>query len=216
MLKALIYFALFVPHVLFAAPSVISTTAGLVNDHVVTSREVEINFLLEKALNPKTKGLSNLQPPPLSSREFIKEVNSTLLEWMVHLEAESFNSAQLKIEEIEQAENSVKARLKNNARWRKLQVGKQELRSLLSRKLQAKKFIRFKADSSIVPITEAEAKKYFEDNRLKFGDLPFENFRENIKAFLLRQQVDRRLKDWFEVLRSKYNVRNYLAEGTSQ
>ena len=87
-----------------------------------------------------------------------------------------------------------------------------ELRAQIKRKLQAKKFINFKADSSVVPVTDEEAERYFKENRSKFGAMPFENFKENIKTFLARQQVDRRLRDWFEVLRNKYKVRNLASK----
>ncbi|NJL24445.1 MAG: hypothetical protein HC902_04280 [Calothrix sp. SM1_5_4] len=57
-----------------------------------------------------------------------------------------------------------------------------------------------------------EAQKYFDENRLKFGNLPFEKLKENIKAYLSKNHVDRRLKDWFDVLLSKYQVKNLIAE----
>ena len=93
-----------------------------------------------------------------------------------------------------------------------LEVQPAETKKAIQRKLRAKKFIRFKADSSVVPVTNTEAREYFDNNRLKFGDLPFENFKENIKAYLSRQQVEQRLRDWFEVLQNKYKVKNALSE----
>ena len=61
----------------------------------------------------------------------------------------------------------------------------------------------------LVTVTDAEAQQYFEDNRLKFGDLPGENFKENIKVFLTREQVNQRLGAWFEVLRSNTRFEFY-------
>lgn len=195
----------------FAAPTLISTSVGKVQDHVLTSREVNMYVMVDKALYEKKKGQVIKAWSP-QDKEFVREVNGVLLERVVQLEAKSFNAATVEPAEIDQAEKAVKTVLQNNADWKALQVTREELRHLLAIKLQAKKFIRFKADSSVVPITDGEARQYFEENRLKFGTMPFENFRDNIKAFLSRQQVDRRLKDWFDVLQAKYKVRNLLAE----
>ena len=71
----------------------------------------------------------------------------------------------------------------------------------------SEKFIQFKTDSSLVPVTDEEAKAYFEKNKGRFGNLPFERFKVNIKRFLIRRQVDSRLKDWFDVLQRKYKIK---------
>jgi hypothetical protein len=40
----------------------------------------------------------------------------------------------------------------------------------------------------------------------------FENFKENIKSYLSRTQVEHRLKDWYDLLLNKYQVKNLIAE----
>ena len=188
-----------------------STSVGQVVGHTVTSREVEINFLAEQSLYPSRRGRVK-KMPKIKTREFTREVTAVLLEWVVYLEAKSFGASRVSPSELKQMESNLKIRLKSSGSWKRLGVSSKELQSMLKRKKIAKRFIQFKADSSVVPITDGEATRYFEENRVKFGNLPFENFKDKIKAFLGRQQVDQRLKDWFEVLQSKYKVRNYLAE----
>ena len=46
----------------------------------------------------------------------------------------------------------------------------------------------------------------------KSGMLEIVNFKENIKSFLSRAQVERRLKDWYDLLSNKYQVKNLIAE----
>lgn len=184
-------------------------TVGQVADQVITSRTVQINAGLEQALYQR-KG--KVQIPAMNSMAFKKEVSATLLEATVFMESKNFKLAQVKNSEVNKAIADATRRLAASSTWKALEVQSSEVREAVERKLQAKKFIRFKADSSVVPVTNSEAQEYFDKNRLKFGDLPFENFKENIKAYLSRQQVEQRLRDWFEVLQNKYDVKNALSE----
>lgn len=194
---------------LFAAPSVILKTVGQVGDEVITSRTVQISAAIEQALFKKKGGVT---VPAINTLAFKKEVSATLLETTVYLESRNFKLSEVSDSDIQKAVNSAQARLVSLNDWKFLEVQGSELRETVKRKLKAKKFIRFKADSSVVPVTNTEAKDYFEKNRMKFGDLPFENFKENIKAYLSRQQVEQRLRDWFEVLQNKYSVKNALSD----
>lgn len=178
---------------------------------VITSREVQIQNLLEAALYDKTPA-NKLKILALDSKVFNKATQEALLETVVSLEAQNFNIIQLSSEELKEAEKQALKVLKDNKIWKSLQVAPHELAQGLRRKTQAKKFIQFRAQSSVLPVTDSEAQRYFNENRLKFGNLPFENFKENIKSYLSRTQVDRRLKDWFDVLLSKYQVKNLIAE----
>lgn len=203
--------ALFLFGGLSASAKVITSAVGRVKDHIVTSREVQINHTLDQALG--TDKIDRIKVPrDPDSASFAKLVTSVLLEWVVHYEAKNMAVANISSTEIASSLTTVKGRLSKVDAWKSLRVGNQELEVMLERKLQAKKFIRFRADSSVMPVSDTEAQRYFEANRLKFGDLPFDNFRGQIKNFLSRQQVERRLKDWFEVLQTKYQVRNFLAE----
>ncbi len=191
------------------ATTLVLKTVGQVADQVITSRTVQINAGLEQALYQR-KG--QVQIPKMNSMAFKKEVSATLLETTVFMESKNFNLAQVKNSDVSKAYTDALRRLSRVPDWKALEVEASEIRRAIQRKLRAKKFIRFKADSSVVPVTNSEARDYFDKNRLKFGDLPFENFKENIKAYLSRQQVEQRLRDWFEVLQNKYNVKNALSE----
>lgn len=211
MMRAQLLIALFLFSSLATWAELISTGVGLVRNQVVTSREVQIQNLLDAALyEPKAK--ERLKIIPIDSKGFGKAVSDTLLETVVALEAQNFNLVQLSPEEVRAAEKKALKILKPLSIWKNLQVSPQELGTAVSRKIQAKKFIQFRAKSSVLPVTDSEAQKYFSENRLKFGNLPFENFKENIKSYLSRANVDRRLKDWYDVLLNKYQVKNLIAE----
>lgn len=178
---------------------------------VVTSREVQIQNFIETVLYQSAKK-ELLKPLAIDSKAFAKSVQDALLEAVVALEAQNFNVVQISQEEQTGAEKKVIQTLKTVGGWKDLKVSAKELETGVRRKLQAKKFVQFRAQSSVLPVTDVEAQKYFNENRLKFGNLPFENFKENIKSYLSRAQVEHRLKDWYDLLLNKYQVKNLIAE----
>jgi hypothetical protein len=198
-------------HGLTAAAEIKSTGVGTVKGEVVTSREVQIQNLLETALYPKDAG-NQLKTLALDSKAFATVVKEALLEYAIALEAQNFNVAQVTTDERTRLERRALSKLKGSTDWKALKVSDKELERGLDRKVHAKKFVEFRSQSSVLPVTDGEALKYFNENRLKFGDLPFENFKENIKSYLGRTQVERRLKDWYDVLLNKYQVKNMIAE----
>lgn len=188
-----------------------SMAVGTVKGDVLTSRDVQIQTYLDVALYRK-ESASDFKMPGLDSKAFSNLVGESLLQSAIAMEAQNFKVVQVSPEDLEKAKGSALKALKDVPGWKALDVTGKELSAAVLVKLEAKKFIQFRAQSSVLPVTDTEALKYFNENRLKFGDLPYENFKENIKSFLSRTQVDRRLKDWYEVLKNKYQVKNMLAE----
>jgi hypothetical protein len=97
-----------------------------------------------------------------------------------------------------------------------LRVSNYEIKDWVERKIRAKKFLKYKTDSATLGVTDSEVKEYFDKNRYKFGNMGIDNFKENIRAFLIKQQMEERLKEWFEILKKKYRVRNFYAERNTQ
>jgi hypothetical protein len=203
-----------------AAPKVtsrqlLSRVVGSAGENTITSREVQINAAVEQILYFRSQKPGEVKLLDPNSKEFSNEVVNVLLEWIVYLEAKSFSHSTVTRAEEQKAIGIVQETAARLPFWRSLEVSGDELETMIERKLTAKKFLSFKNDSSLVPVTDAEALSYFKKNRLKFGNMPFDAFRENIKIYLIKQQVDRRLKDWFEVLQRKYRVRNFVSESAS-
>ena len=190
-------------------PVVLSRVVGEVADHIVTSREVQINEALEQALGqPASQALRFL-----TGREpaFSASVTRVLDEWAVYLEAQAFQHQAIPRSESQRRLKSALEVLSGRADWKRLEAVESELREQMERKLTARGFMDLKAEASQAPVTDADAQAYFKKNRLKFGNLPFDDFRDNIKAFLAKQQSERRLKEWYDVLGRKYRARNYVA-----
>ena len=200
--------------------SVISAQAGRVQNEMVTTRAVLINAAIEKALGTQAVSrdinLSQLNMNRRASRELIQQTSATLIEWAVLFEAQAFGAAAVSEADVKKARRQLETKVQQNreiqAVLKKAQPTEEEILTILRRKLRAQKFIQFKIESSALPISDKEAFDYFEANRLQFEDLPFEKFKPQIKELLARQQTDRRIKDWFELLQAKYKIRNELAQ----
>lgn len=195
----------------FVHAETLSMTVGRVDDLILTSREVQMQVMMEKYLFGGVAP-EKLRHDALDSGAFFNHVNDALLERALALEAKSFDVVQLDGKTVKDYEKKIQAGLTKSPSWSAMEPGDAEWRALLERKIRAKQFIKFRQESSNLPVTDVEAKRYFEENRLKFGELPFENFKENIKSYLARSQVDRRLKDWYEVVKAKYKAKNLLSE----
>lgn len=189
-------------------PVLISKVVGMASDQVVTSREVQIVHAISRALNNDTQ----LDPLKIEDPRFNLEVSQVLLDIVVQLESVVFDFNQLSESELLEAKTKVKKIFEQNKSIKNFSITDQELDRLLKRKLVSRKFIRVKSDSMKGFITDVEAKDYFDKNRLKFGQVQFSQFRENIKSFLGQQQLEERLKAWFEIIKKKYKVKNYTTE----
>lgn len=178
--------------------------------YFLTSREVQINALIGQILdqfNGSKKAIKNLG---IQDKEFPSQTGDVLLEWAIYKEALDFES-NLKSTDLQKELKFVQENSKTLSSWQSLEVSQEELKQILERKILVRKFMQLKSDSSKIPVSDAEAEIYFQKNRSKFGSLPFESFRENIKSFLQNAQTEQRLKNWYEVLNRKYKVRNFIA-----
>lgn len=194
------------------AATVVTETVGQVAEHVVTSREVQISMVIENILYPPKNPLKGLYEVRPGQTELRSAVTSVLLESMVALEAESFNVASLPENELAEAMAKVERAVAGRAYWADLEVSSGELKKFTARKLTAKSFLKFKTNSMSGIITDQEAQAYYEKNRAKFGSTSFDSFKDNIKTFLAQQQLEERIRAWFEVIKRKYKVRNYIAD----
>lgn len=183
---------------------VFSRTIGQVGESVFTSREAALSGVIDRVMtNEKDPG----GPTAADSQAGKREQSQLLLEEAVSREAASFAVAAPTQEEIAELVQKTEKHIAGRADWKKLGFGAKEIHAMVERKLGAKNLIRIRSESMKGSISDSEAQTYFEKNRVKFGSLPFASFKDNIKKFLAQQQLEDRLRSWFEILRRKYNVR---------
>jgi len=187
--------------------NVISRVSGTLDDTVITSRDVKISHMVELAFKKKP-----FQKVNESSAQFHNLVSEALLEWMVYLESEAIKSDEPSLTEKQKLEQDLNSLIRSSESaanfWKKLEVTGEEKRQFINRKIQSKKLLQFRTQSSLVTVTDRDALTYYQRNRSKFGNSPFEKLKENIKTFLEQQNAEARLKDWLTILQKKYNVKH--------
>lgn len=141
------------------------------------------------------------------SSDFQAHLAQVLVEIVVSAEAENFSIGQVDNEEMERWRKHLQEQTQGWAPWKTFEVQTDELSTILNRKLRAKNFLKFKMEASGVTVSEDEVKQYYEKNRVKFGNMPFDQFRQSIRDKLTQDQTQDRLKDWFDILKRKYRVR---------
>lgn len=199
---------------LCVARSLVSETVGRAGDYVITSREVKISTFLERVLfSAKPEAMPDAQVEALFKDEVLLQgaITSVLLEVVVALEAESFAVSAVPGRDIQDAVLKAQTIFAGKAYWGQLEVSDAELVSSIKRKFTAKSFLKFKTSSMNSIITDQEAEAYYEKNKIKFGAVPFSSFKDNIKSFLGQQQLEDRLRSWFEVIKRKHKVRNLIS-----
>ncbi len=195
---------------------VVSEVVAQAGAHVVTTREVRISYILDQALANQVKKTTEADRKAWvldqKSDAFSKAMAQVLLELVVQLEAENFSIGQVSQEDLQNYDKHLHEQVKGWEPWKELEASQLEVQQMIMRKLRAKNFLKFKTESSGVQISDEEAKKYFEKNRAnKFGNAPFSQFKDAIKEALAQEQLQDKLKDWFEILKRKYRV-HYLGQ----
>lgn len=196
------------------AAETITRVAGRVSDRIVTTREVILNSLIEDVIY-RPKAPKQIQSLPLTHQQFIREVNAVLLEWAISIDGETLSQMEIGDDRVESEFKRAKSMLRKSETWQLAGGNDQELRSILIRKMKTKKIIEAKLNTTNIPITDLEAKEYFEANRHRFDNSNFLALKENIKSFIAKEQSAARMREWFELLQLKYKVRNYLTEERS-
>lgn len=189
----------------------LSRAVGEVGERVVTSREVRLNDAVEQVITKKPSIPEGFRLLSGQEKSFPGEVARVLDEWVVYLEAKTLSSQSIAKSEVAATIKSVQDFWHGKPGWQELETDADELRDIVERKLTAKSFEKLKSDPNLAPISDDDALAYYRKNRLRFGSLPFSSFKDNIKAFLIKSQTERRLTEWRDVLRRKYKVRNFIA-----
>lgn len=187
----------------------ISEAVAQVADEVITSRGILISYAIDQALAqkkapPKDRSVWLLT---VNSEAFQKHITQVLLESVVQLEAQNFSVGEITAKDIQASSQHLNEMVKGWSSWAELQVSASEAEKMISRKLRAKNFLKFKVETSGVQIPDEEARLFYNKNKAKFGNLPFADFKESIREVLAEEQMQEKLKDWFEILKRKYKVK---------
>ena len=200
-----------------SSDKILTQSVALIGKQVLTSREVRALTMLDAALNEQLPGkmnhsLADSGLETLLGKVSVEDVNAEIFDVILNQEAEAFAFNQLSSVELGQKLEKVKKALKSQENWTKLDMSESETSRLLRMKIIAKSYLSFKTTTMTSQISDSEALAYFEKNKVKFSGLPFEQMKANIKNFLTQQQLQDRLKSYFDAMKRKYKARNILSE----
>lgn len=189
--------------VAMAVPIVLNQSLGFVGEKVVTQRGVIASKATDQFWQ-STKSL-NLE---VSSQD----VTAVIVEKVVALEAAGFDFGGISPAEVKVEKQKLISYFNSQVKLKALEMSDSELESLVVEKLTYKAFLEFKTNSLKSTVSDVEAKAYFEKNRYKFGNVAFESYKSQVVSFLEQQQLQERMRSWFEILKRKYKVRNLMAK----
>ena len=180
------------------ADNAVLKIVGTSADQVVTNRDIEIDRIVESILFDK--------PLP----EITSHIDQVLLEHAIDKEAQVFALSRVSNREVRSELTRFRDRLssekKMSALWKDLRVTRSELMSSIRRKLRANKFIKFKEQSSLIPITDEEALNYYQENKNDYGKANFSTVSDQIKTALSRKRAKDRMDQWRLDLKSKHSI----------
>ncbi len=187
----------------------ITEVVGRTNFSVLTSRQVQINTAVEYLLFGEPSFLKKNLVLNVKSKAFSSQVSRAFLEMVIYQEAKTSGIVSVPQKDLSQAHNEIKRQLnigKRFRQWRTMQPSSQETRGIIEKKLVSRKFIQFKKRALRVSITDSESLRYFEENRSQFKGRSFMSVRDQIKSNVEKEQIKKRLDDWFAFLLKKYKT----------
>ena len=185
----------------------LNATLGQVGERIVSTRDVEVHHMIVHALyhyKSKPKDL------PFNKQDLQREVSSFMLEEMVYQEAKSFGLAKVSSKEIKRSSTKVLARILKSplsSYWKKWGIETDELDLFVERNIRARRLISIKRKSAEVLVSDTEIDNYLKANAIKEEERNKKNYRDTVRSFLGRRQGEERLRQWFQVLKSKYEVK---------
>lgn len=175
---------------------ILVATQAQVKGHVITSREVEIHKLVNDSLGG-----------PLENFKEDSPLEHVIKEWLLFYEASSFYNT--KVSQKEAARNVQKLNKKFSLQLKKLSVQTKELKSKVLRRLEADRLYSFKKKASVLPVTLGEIETEYTQNRIRYGNLSFDEAKNQIRQNKVQSNLEKRLNQWFRVLEKKYKVQRF-------
>lgn len=191
---------------------------GAVSKEALSYRDVLLSAWVSDHLDQKVFSVDSLQDP----QKLSEKLNEALLDRVLLQEDDRVGLG----ESTSLSPSQTEALKKSEALFREGSVFKpliqgyafkhEEFKKSFHQKIRVRNFIEAKSKSFVSLPNEQDLKTYFDANRVKFGSVPFDQVKENIRSFLNKQEQDERFKAWIEALKTKYEVKNFLKEIQTQ
>jgi parvulin-like peptidyl-prolyl isomerase len=178
---------------------------AVVNGRVITKSEVD------KAV--EVESLSGGAKTGKTVQELRKEALDSMIDRILILEeARKFNIVTVTDEEVEKAYESIKKGFSSDTEFEKAlkkdEITTDELKDNLRDQILALKYIDRRI-KFFIRVGLDEQKKYYEDNKDKFGGKGFDEVHDQIYDLLVEKETGRKLEEYIKELRSKAKITIY-------
>ena len=182
--------------------SIESRVAVEIGDQVFTSRYIEIDRSISEYFiqNQKIKVSQQVKSIEVKSQEFI-------IDWLIAQEAKNLKLTSIQPLDIQKYLDEHKTQIQALEMVKKLEPSDNEIKESIERVLVSDQYLKVKLQNLSSPISDQDIQNYFEKNKNLFDGKKIDNFKENIKVYLMQQQLQERLKSWYESLKRKYKVK---------
>lgn len=168
-----------------------------------TSRYVEIDRDISDFIQKEMKIIKETN----KSKNLQSKTQEFLIDYLISQEAKNLNLSSIKSDYVSQFISTHKNELNNLIHLKKYEASDKEIYEITERILISNNYLKVKLQNLASPIMDQDVQIYFEKNKNLFDGKNIDNFKENIKIFLMQQQLQERLKSWYESLKRKYKVR---------
>jgi parvulin-like peptidyl-prolyl isomerase len=184
------------------AAYVLDRIEAVVGDRVITKSEVDRAVMVES--------LSRGDKAGKTAEELRKEALDSMIDRMLILEeARKFNIVTVTDEEVDKAFESIKKGFPSETEFeealKKDEITDDELKDNLRDQILAVKYVDRRI-KFFIRVGLDEQKKYYEDNKDKFGGKGFDEVHEQIYDLLVEKETDRKLEEYIKELRSKAKI----------
>jgi hypothetical protein len=195
-MKVLLFLLFLSTHITYA--KVLLRTEAQVKDHVITTREIKIHELLNPLLTGKIENFENDSP-----------LEQIIKEWLLYIEASTFYNTKILNKDIESKASALKKNITLQAKLNELSVTEQEIKDKIKRTLEADRLYTFKKKASVLPVPLSEIESEYSQNRIRYGNLNFEEAKNQIRNNKIQENLLSRLIQWFSILEKKYKVQRF-------
>lgn len=177
---------------------VVVAALAKVGDQVITSRDLQIHLFLNEIRNPLADFVDRKEP-----------LKDLVTEYLIVREAEALVTVKVNEAEIDQEQERVLKKLRNDELWKALAVSQKELRAPLRRKWLVQQILNLKMPKDLVTVRDEAIESYYMQNKNQLGQRPLSEVRDKIYQILKNQKNHERFRDWVAALQRAHAVTYY-------
>jgi hypothetical protein len=166
-----------------------------VDNEALTTRDLQINQFMNE--------YDNILSGYVDKREPLKEM---VWEYLLGLESQNLMSKEEINKDYAAYEAGFLKKVSGDKLWKSLGVSREEVKTLLPKRLAAKKLIQLKIAIDLIEVSDQEVETYYLQNRTQLGMKPIDDVRPKILKGLREKKAQARMKDWVTAVSRSHSI----------